>query len=303
MNETAVFVAPTTVAEVLDALGGGARVVAGGTDLVVGARQGKAPLPELLVSIHRVESLCSIEESPDGGIRIGALATHDMLASHPVIRDRFTAIADAAAIVGSRATRLTGTIGGNVMNASPAMELGGPLICAGATATLASVSGVRHVPLDALFLGPGRAAASPHELLTAIDLPGAWPSSGSCYARLEYRRQMEIAIVGITARCAVADGVITAARVAITALAPTIRLVHEAEAVMIGRPATAETFEAASAAVRAASTPISDVRASSDYRAAMAAVMAQRVIGAACRRAAGESVAIPASDSLRGTRW
>ena len=121
------FVSAASVEEAVDAMNGGARPVAGGTDLVVGARQGKAPLPEAIVAIHAIGALRGITGS-GGGIRLGALATHAEIVAHPVIRERFTALADASAIVGSHATRAQGTIGGNVMNASPAMETGGPLL-------------------------------------------------------------------------------------------------------------------------------------------------------------------------------
>ena len=150
------------------------------------------------------------------------------------MRERYTAVADASAIVGSHATRHIGTIGGNVMNASPAMETGGPLICLGAVARLRSQSGERQVSVEELFTGPGKTSARPDELLTSIDLPATAPGTGSCYVRLEYRQQMEIAIVGATC-LVVADGdSITDARVAITALAPTIRRVPEAEQALTG---------------------------------------------------------------------
>src|SRR5213078_3487443 len=120
--------------------GGGARPVAGGTDLVVGARQGKAPLPDAIVAIDRIGGLRAIEMFADG-MRLGTLVTHGDIVASEEIRTRYTALADASAIVGSHATRAQGTIGGNVMNASPAMDTGGALLCFGATATLRSSSG------------------------------------------------------------------------------------------------------------------------------------------------------------------
>ena len=185
------FATATTVEEALAALSQGARPVAGGTDLVVGARQGKAPLPDALVAIHRVSELHAIDEAEDG-LRLGALVTHAEIAAHPAIRERFTALADASAIVGSHATRAQGTIGGNVMNASPAMETGGPLICLEASATLRSVEGTRTVSVEGLFTGPGTTAANADELLVSVDVPAPAPGTGSAYVRLEYRRQMEI---------------------------------------------------------------------------------------------------------------
>ena len=293
------YVAATSVEEAVAALGSGAHVVAGGTDLVVGARQGKAPLPDSLVAIHAVESLRGITGS-GGGVRLGALATHEEIVAHPVIRERFTALADASAIVGSHATRAQGTIGGNVMNASPAMETGGPLVCFEATATLQSAAGSREVAVADLFSGPGQTTAEAGELLVAVDIPEPPAGAGSCYARLEYRQQMEIAVVGATAVVVMDDGKVTDARVAITALAPIIRRVSEAEAALVGTDGSAAATEAAAEAAAAGSAPISDVRASEEYRRAMAAVIARRAIEAAVARASGENVPVPASPALFG---
>ncbi|MGZ4481817.1 MAG: FAD binding domain-containing protein [Gaiellales bacterium] len=293
------YAAAATVADTLDALASGARVVAGGTDLVVGARQGKAPLPESLVAIHTLPELAGIDEA-DGGLRLGALASHEQIVAHPMVRDRFTALADASAIVGSHATRHVGTIGGNVMNASPAMETGGPLICFDAVGTLASKAGTRRMALAALWQGPGQTTARPDELLTQIELPAPAPGTGSCYVRLEYRRQMEIAIVGATAVVTLEGDRVADARIAITALAPTIHRVAEAEAALLGSDGAAEAVRAAADAAAAASRPISDVRGSEGYRRAMAAVISRRAIQAALARARGEHVPIPASPALHG---
>jgi CO/xanthine dehydrogenase FAD-binding subunit len=294
------YTAAATVDEAVAAMAAGARPIAGGTDLVVGARQGKAPLPESLVAIHRLEQLRGIEVTDGRDLRIGALATHEELADHPVVRDRFTALADAAAIVGSHATRAQGTIGGNLMNASPAMETGGPLVCFGARVALRSETGTRELGVAALFAGPGETTADPGELLTWVNVPGPAEGTGSCYLRLEYRRQMEIAVVGATAVVTLDGGNVADARIAITALAPTIHRVAEAEAALVGTDGGREATEAAAAAAAAAAAPISDVRASATYRRAMAAVIARRAIEAALARARGETVSVPASLALHG---
>ena len=291
---TTSFTTAVTVEEALAALAGGAKAVAGGTDLAVGARQGKAPLPAALVATHRVSDLHAIDETVDG-LRLGALVTHAEIAAHPTIRERFTALADASAIVGSHATRAQGTIGGNVMNASPAMETGGPLICLGATATLRSVEGTRTVSVEELFTAPGATAANADELLLSVDVPAPAPGTGSAYVRLEYRRQMEIAVVGATAVTHLEDGRVQDARVAITALAPTIRRVPGAEEALAGSEADEASIAAAARAAAAASAPISDVRASERYRRAMAEVIARRAVEIAVARARGAVVPIPAS--------
>jgi CO/xanthine dehydrogenase FAD-binding subunit len=293
------FVAAFTVDEAVAAMAAGARPVAGGTDLVVGARQGKAALPESIIAIHRLDELHGIE-AIDGALRFGALASHSQIAGHPTVRERLTALADASAIVGSHATRAQGTLGGNLMNASPAMETGGPLLCFDAMATLRAPAGVRSVLVADLFAGPGQTTAHRDELLTAVNVPLPPAGTGSCYVRLEYRQQMEIAVVGATAVVAFDEGKVADARIAITALAPTIRRVPEAEAALLGSDGGNDAADTAARAAVAAAEPISDVRASVEYRRAMAAVITRRAIEAAVRRARGEAVRVPASSALHG---
>ncbi len=282
------FVTATTIEDAVAAVAAGARPVAGGTDLVVGARSGKSALPPSIVAIHRITELHGVESLDDGGVRLGAMASHADIAASAAVRLRFTALADACSIVGSHATRAQGTVGGNLMNASPAMETGGPLVCFGASATLRSPTGTRWVAIEDLWAGPGTTTAHPDELLVAVDIPAPAAGSGSAYLRLEYRRQMEIAIVGATAVVTVADGGVTDARIAMTALSPTIARVPEAESALAGSDGGTVAIEAAGAAVAAAATPISDVRGSAEYRRAMAAVIARRAIETALSRARQE---------------
>lgn len=288
------LLAARSVEEATEAMASGARPIAGGTDLVVGARSGKAPLPETIVAIDRIDDLRGLTET-DVGIRIGALTTHAEIAAHSTVRDQYTALADACSIVGSQATRAHGTIGGNLMNASPAMETGGPLICHDAQVTLRSAAGSRRIAVSELLVGPGETSARPDELLTAVDVSRPAATSASCYVRLEYRRHMEIAVVGATCFVALDGDEIDDARIAITALAPTVLRVVEAEAELIGSDGGRAAAEAAARIAAQASKPITDVRASSDYRRAMAAVIVRRAIEAAISRARGKPVPVPAS--------
>ncbi|MDH4117523.1 MAG: FAD binding domain-containing protein, partial [Acidimicrobiia bacterium] len=194
-----------------------------------------------------------------------------------------------------------GTIGGNLMNASPAMDTGAPLLCMGATVELAGPGGRRTIGLDELWAGPGQLSASADELLVSVNIPAPSPGTGSAYVRLQYRRQMEIAVVGAAAVVTLGGGAVMDARIAITALAPTIHRVPDAEAALVGGPPDEARVDAAAAAAAAAARPIGDVRASVEYRRAMAVVMARRAIMTAVARASGQDMAIPASDSTYGS--
>jgi len=283
------FVIATTVDEALAALAAGARPVAGGSDLVVGARHGKAPLPSDLVAIDRISGLDCIEVD-DNGACIGALANHHAIEGHAVLGARWSALADGSALVGSPSTRNVGTLGGNVMNASPAMDTGAPLVVLGAEAELVSAArGSRRVSMAELWTGPGRTSASPDELCVAVHLPALPARSGSAYLRLEYRRAMEIAVVGAAAMVTLADdGTIAAVRVALTAVGPTI-----VEVTGLSGGPVADVAAAAGAAASAQASPISDLRASDAYRRHSVGVMARRAVEAAARRAAGETIPVP----------
>jgi CO/xanthine dehydrogenase FAD-binding subunit len=297
------FAAPDTVEAALAILASdaAARPVAGGTDLVVAARQGRQALPESIVAIDRIAELDQ-HGVVDGALVLGCLTTHAWLADSAEVRATWAALADASAIVGSPATRATGTIGGNLMNASPAAETTGPLVVFGANAMLRAIgTGSRIVPVGELAVGPGRTSARAGELLTTVIVPPPAPGSGSAYIRLEYRRAMEIAVVGAAALVSLGpDGTIAAARVALTAVAPTIVRAPDAEAVVVGAAPDAATFRAAGAAAAAAARPIDDVRASADYRRAMLVVVVARSLAAAAARARGEPIPIPASRWAHG---
>jgi CO/xanthine dehydrogenase FAD-binding subunit len=289
------FISALTLDEALRAVAGGARPVAGGSDLVVGARQGKAPLPEALVAIDRLHELAAIE--PDGGrVRIGALVRHADIEASPLLGERFSALADGSALVGSPSTRNVGTLGGNVMNGSPAMDTGAPLVVLDAEVELRSPDGTRRLPIEELWTAPGRTAARADELCVAIHLPEPAAGSGSAYVRLEYRRAMEIAVVGAAAFVVLAaDGTVRSCRIALAAVAPTIVRAPLAEQAIAGNLPAPQALAAVAAAASDASRPLSDLRGSEAYRRHTVGVVARRAVEIAARRASGDSVPIPAN--------
>ncbi len=287
------FTIAHTIDDALTALAAGARPVAGGSDLVVGARHGKAPLPGDLVAIDRIAELESCTVT-DAGAVIGAGVNHHTIEHHPVLSTVYAALADGSALVGSPSTRNVGTLGGNVMNASPAMDTGSPLVVLGADVELRSLRGTRRVAVAELWTGPGRCSTEPDELCVAIHIPAPAQRSNSAYLRLEYRRSMEIAVVGAAASVTLDDnGAVTAVRVALTAVAPTI-----IEVTGLSGGSVADVAAAAQAAAAEQARPISDVRASDAYRRHTVGVMARRAVEAAARRAAGEPVSVPVNRAI-----
>jgi CO/xanthine dehydrogenase FAD-binding subunit len=284
-----------TLEQALEALAAGARPIAGGSDLVVAHRSGKAPLPAQLVAIDRLEELSSIEQGEDG-VRIGAVVNHARLVTHPLIIDTYPSLADAAALVGSPATRNVGTIGGNVMNGSPAMDTGAPLVVLGAKVALQSTNGYREIDVADLWTDPGVTSAEPDELCVALSIPTPQASTSSAYVRLEYRRAMEIAVVGAACSVTLSEGVVSAINIALTAVAPTIVAVDGLEGAIGQPPQDVEALVQSVASEQA--SPISDLRAGAEYRRQMVGVMAKRSFAAAVARAQGEAIAVPVNRSI-----
>jgi CO/xanthine dehydrogenase FAD-binding subunit len=285
--------------------GADAKLVAGGTDLVVLARKRRAPLADVLIALHRVDDLRGIAPLArggpavaygaewHGGLRIGAASTHAEIERHPDILERFTALADGSALVGSPATRHVGTIGGNLANASPANDTGSALLVLGASVELTSTDGTRDIGFAEFFEGPGKTALRPGELISAITLRGVrrTGSTGSAYIRLDYRQAMEIAVVGAAAMVDLDDeGLIADARLALTAVAPTCIEVPGVGDALRGRDlADPASWEDVGRRAAEAAVPIDDVRAPAAYRAAMVPVVVRRAFDLAVRRARGEA--------------
>lgn len=254
-------------------------------------RSGKAKLAPTIISIRQLRQLGGVSLGDDGKMRLGALTTHSDLESFKNIRDHYTALSDSARLVGSPATRHIGTLGGNLCNGSPAMESASPLLIFDAAVELSSARGTRIVPLSDFLVGPGRTARERTELLTAVAMP-PMPASraGSAYIRLEYRRAMEIAVVGAAAFLRLESNQVAEARVALTAVAPTCVRVPGIESELVGSEPSAEALARAARLAADAASPIDDVRASAKYRKHMIEVIVRRALESALSRATSAGV-------------
>jgi carbon-monoxide dehydrogenase medium subunit len=237
------YLAPQTLAEALDALGKhphGVQLIAGGTDLVPQMRS-KMVQPELLVDL-RLLGLEGIEMTGDG-IRIGARATHTDILESDLLAEHCPALVESAADIAGPPIRNRGTVGGNLVNASPAADLAPPLLVYDAQAVLASSRGERSVPLEEFFTGPGGTVLSDDEILTEVYIPPVAPNSSSKFIKLGKRKAMAVAVVSVAARLTLDDsGSISQARVALGSVAPIPMRALKAEAVLEGHPPSAELF-------------------------------------------------------------
>lgn len=281
--------APTTIDEAVRLLQetGGARPLAGGTDLVVQMKERatRFPYPETIVSLDRVSELRGIEAEGEA-LRIGAGATMTDIANNPTIRKRYPALAEGAGVVGSLQTMNMATVGGNVCNAAPSADTVPALLAYEAEAVIVGPGGRRTLPLAEFFKGPGLTSLEANELLTELRLPAQPANTGSTYERNTPRKQMDIAVVGVAVSLTLSGDTIERARVALGAVASTPIRAANAEEALNGQPANEDTFtKAATAAATQDATPIDDVRASAAYRRHLVKVMTSRLLAEAASRA------------------
>lgn len=281
--------APTNLEEAISLLSqnASARPLAGGTDLVVQMKESatKFPSPSHLVSLLRVPELKGIEFSDKDGLRLGAATTMSEIAESSVIRERYTAIGEGAALVGSIQTMNMATVGGNLCNAAPSADIAPPLLAFEAQAVIVGPSGRRSVPVDEFFQGPGRTVLADDELLAEVRVPAPAPNTGSAYARHTPRKQMDIAVVGVAAVLTMTGEGIQRARLALGAVAPIPMRAPKAEEALEGKPAAEETFSRATELATGECSPISDVRGSVEFRRHIVRVTTERMLRAAAERA------------------
>ena len=271
-------VAPDTVEAALALLaehGDRARLVAGGTDLLIELDRRVGPDIDTLIDITRIAGLDQIDVGEDT-IRIGALVTHNQAATDTRIQARATCLAQACLEVGSPALRNRATIVGNVVTASPANDTISALRALDAQVEIASVDRRRSMPLADFHLGVRRTALEPAELVTAITFPVPAPTDRTLYLKLGLRRAQAISVVHVALSAGFDGDVVTRARIALGSVAPTIVRATAAEEALVGTTLTPEAIESAAAAAAASVSPIDDLRAPATYRDDQIAVMVRR---------------------------
>lgn len=275
---------PTTLSELTGLMAReGARVLAGGTDLIPQMREGRRKVATV-IDLKRIGECIGIEVLPDGGMAIGAAVSATAVARDEHIRRDYPGIAAAALLIGSYQVQNRASLGGNICNAAPSADAVPPLIAHGARAEIAGKDGLREIPLEEIFAGPGRTHLAPGEVLTRILLPPVAARSASHYLRFTPRREMDIAIAGVGGFVALDEaGIITQARIALASVAPKPIRAPSAEAALIGASLDDATIHAAGEAARGDASPISDTRGSADYRRELVAVLTRRVL-AHCRQ-------------------
>lgn len=281
------YYAPSTVAEAIGLLqskGPDVHLMAGGTDLLIKMRHAGLKA-RAVVSLKSISGLNTIAFDKIKGLTIGATALLADVAVHPDILRYYPTVAQAARGTANVQVRNMGTVIGNLCNASPAADNAPTLLAMGAEVHVRGPAGERTIPLEQFFKGPGITALEPAEIVTAVHTPVPIPNSGTAYISLSARGQLDCSAVGVGTMVTMKGKVCEDTRIFIGACGPTPIRAVKAEAIVRGKELTDDLIDQAGVQSSKESTPITDVRASANYREKMVAVLTRRVLSQACKRA------------------
>jgi CO/xanthine dehydrogenase FAD-binding subunit len=281
------YAAPSTVDEAVRILAGAsgvAKVLSGGTDLLVQLRSGRTK-PDLIVDTKKIPGISGIVEQ-DGAFVIGAATPGAVIGECEALKRAWPGVVEAANLIGSTQVQGRASLAGNLCNASPAADSVPALIAARATCVVAGANGRREVPVESIVTGPGRTSLRRDEFVVEFHLRKPPPRSADAYLRFIPRTEMDIAVVGAAVSITLdAFGACTDARIVLGAVAPTAVLVPEAAAALIGRRLDGTALAGLDRAARGACKPIDDKRGTIEYRTKVAGVMARRAAAIAYERA------------------
>ncbi|HTZ36263.1 MAG TPA: xanthine dehydrogenase family protein subunit M [Stellaceae bacterium] len=282
------YAAPSSVDEAVKVLAGAsgvAKVLAGGTDLLVQLRSGRIK-PDLIVDTKRIPGLIGIREEGDYFV-VGAATPGVMLSSHHALEHAWPGIVEGADLIGSTQIQGRASLAGNLCNASPAADSVPAVIAARAVVVIAGPNGRREAPVETICTGPGRTSLGQGEFIVEFKIPKPKPHQCDAYLRFIPRTEMDIAVVGCGTNVTLdAGGTCIDARVVLGAVAPTTVLVEDAAKALIGHKLDEPTLAALDAAAQKACKPITDKRGTIEYRTKVAGVLARRTAAIAFERAA-----------------
>lgn len=300
MNGWQHYHSPTSVEQALDLLArydGQARVVAGGTDLLLELRQGHRPPVEALVDVTCIPELAEMTFSADGQAMLGAAITHSQIVASPELSAGATCLVESCGVVGGPQVRNVGTLGGNVAHALPAGDGTTSLVTLDAEAEFVKDGERRWLPIREMFAGPGKSILDPtRDLLIRFRFKLAGPGEGSAFKRIMRPQGVALPILGCGVWVRLAGPTIEAARVTVAPVGPTPRRLADVETVLVGKTvadeeSVARLTDEAVEAVRAIQPRTSKYRATADYRVEMADVLLRRTLPLAIQRArTGEAV-------------
>lgn len=285
------YVAPATVQEAVAVLakhGPAARVLAGGTDIIIQAREGRRDVA-VMVDVKGIAELTQITHNGDGSLRIGAATPCSRIYSDAGIKQRYPAIVDSAALIGGIQIQSRASLGGNLCNSGPAGDSIPTMIALGAVCEITGPSGSRTVKVEDFCTAPGRNVLQNGEMLVSLLFPAPAGNSGAAFERFIPRNEMDIAVANAAASIDLSpDGQsFQSARIAIGAVAPTPLFVEAAGAALAGQPVNDDTIAKACQAAQAAATPINDMRGTIEQRKHLVGVLVRRTINKAVQRARG----------------
>lgn len=266
-------------------MGDGSMFLAGGTDLMVKIKRNLIEI-KTVIDIKKIEGLDEVVYDEEKGLSIGSTVSLTTIENHPLIKEKYPAVADAAHATANVQIRNMASLAGNLCNAAPSAENAPVLMAMGATVTLVSSDGSREVPLDEFFKGPGETVIKKGEMLTAVNVPVPPEGSGTSYQHISARGKVDISAVGVGVMLIMKKDKCEDARIFLGAVAPTPMMVVKAQDVLKGNTITEELLQTAGLEASEECSPITDMRASAEYRKLMVAVLTGRAIDEARSRAA-----------------
>jgi CO/xanthine dehydrogenase FAD-binding subunit len=275
------YLAPSTIDEALSMLSqykGRAKVIAGGTDILPKLKEREIKAPEYIIDLKGISDLDYIKYDQVSGLDLGALVTIHAVETSPIVQERFGVLCQAAESMASTQVRNRGTLAGNICNAVPSADTAPALLTLEASLKLTSQKGERIVNVDDFFTGPNETVLTDEEILQEIRVPNLPPHSRGRYLKLTPRRSMDLAIVGVAALVIAEDGICNDIRIALGAVAPTPIRAKRAENMIRGQKLSDEVIERAGQIASEECRPISDHRASAEYRCNMVEVLTKQAI-------------------------